>query len=142
MVELRQIAGLGINMTEVYSFRCSHLKGIFHVTESFRSDRDPDGWRMPATQTQFAHHETEDQEDAALKVAMETTATARADYPEFTTPMYDLGLHVDTLFKLVSEDTPPSIHIRPSITGRFHYYIRDASAEGFGGVTQYPDGML
>lgn len=72
------------------------LKGIFNTMESIISVRDPEGFRMPTTQTETTHHKTEDQEDVLLETAMETVAAlealdlgtggAREDYPEFTTP--------------------------------------------------------
>ena len=95
------------------------------------------GWGLRGTETAWsksidacttaitAHHETEDWEYTTLEVAMETAAAfealdlgcrgIRADYPEFTEPAYDLGLHMDALLKLFSKEAPPTIHIRPTL---------------------------
>jgi hypothetical protein len=44
--ELRRIAGLGVNVTEVYKDARSYLKGFFNAIEAFRVDRDSNGWRL------------------------------------------------------------------------------------------------
>ncbi len=44
--KLRRIAGLGVNVTEVYREGRCFLKGFFNALEAFRGDRDPDGWRL------------------------------------------------------------------------------------------------
>lgn len=44
--ELRHIAGLGINVTDVYRGARCYLKGFFNAIESFRADRDLNGWRV------------------------------------------------------------------------------------------------
>ena len=44
--ELRRIAGLGINVTEVYQDSRCYLKGFFNAIEAFRANRDLNGWRM------------------------------------------------------------------------------------------------
>ena len=49
---------------------------------------------------------------------------------------------MDTLLKLFSEEALLAVHFRTSSARWFHYYIWGAFAEGFGGVAQYPDGML
>jgi hypothetical protein len=44
--ELRKIAGLGVNIMQVYQdAKCNlNLKGICNAIEAFRSDWDPQGW--------------------------------------------------------------------------------------------------
>lgn len=44
--ELRQIAGLGINVTEVYADARCYLKGFFNAMEAFRWNQEIDGWRL------------------------------------------------------------------------------------------------
>ena len=43
---LRQIAGLGVNVTEVYPLGRCYLKGFFNAMEAWREGRDPDSWRV------------------------------------------------------------------------------------------------
>ena len=44
--ELRNIAGLGTNPMQVYQDAKCYLKGVFNAIEAFRSERDPEGWRV------------------------------------------------------------------------------------------------
>ncbi len=46
--KLRKIAGLGVNIMQVYQDAKCYLKGIFNAIEAFRSDRDSQGWRVKA----------------------------------------------------------------------------------------------
>ena len=41
---LRRVAGLGVHITEVYSYGRCYLKGFFNAMEAFRDGRDLDGW--------------------------------------------------------------------------------------------------
>ena len=42
--ELTRIAGLGVNVTDVYRDAWCYLKGFFNAIEAFRADRDPNEW--------------------------------------------------------------------------------------------------
>ena len=42
--KIRRIAGLGVDLTEVYRYGRSYLKGFFNTLEAFQGDRDLDGW--------------------------------------------------------------------------------------------------
>ena len=46
---MRQIAGLGVNVPEIYPEGRPHLKGFFDVLESWRGWRDEDGWKLQKT---------------------------------------------------------------------------------------------
>jgi len=39
-------------------------------------------------------------------------------------------------------EEPQTVYIHPSIANKFRYYVGDASAEGFGGATQFPKGTI
>ena len=47
--ELRKIAGLGVNLMQVYQDAKCYLKGFFNALEAFRPDRDSQGWRILLT---------------------------------------------------------------------------------------------
>ena len=130
--ELRRIAGLGVNVTEVYPEGRPYLKGIYNAMEAFRDDRDIEGWRL---QTAF---------DSAL--ALERTDATRAqasgDYPPFTPVTSEMTLHVKGLLTLFNTEHPIVSPLRPSDGRKVRYTVGDASAEGFGAGTQYPDGRL
>ena len=45
-VSLRKIAGLGVNVIEIYPEGRPYLKGAFNALEAWRGWRDVDGWRL------------------------------------------------------------------------------------------------
>ena len=127
--ELRRIAGLAVNVTEVYSDCRSYLKGMFNALESWRWDRDLDGWRLQQLM-----------EDAAdLEVNHAARARAGAGYPLETKITGEMLMHVEALRVLFEGPVPLAVPIRPTDINKLRYVIGDASAEGFGAGTQYPD---
>jgi hypothetical protein len=44
--------------------------------------------------------------------------------------------------ELFDMEEPQTVYIHPSIANKFRYYVGDASAEGFGGATQFPKGTI
>ena len=129
--ELWRIAGLGVNVTEVYSDARPYLKGCFNAIEAFRRGRDVDGWRL------LSLMEMEAAED--LETSDASTAAAQADYPLDTVITDELKAHVRALCVLFASDSPVAVPIRPTDAGKFRIVIGDASAEGFAAGTQYPD---
>ncbi len=127
--ELRRIAGLGVNVTEVYADARPYLKGMFNAIEAFRSDRDPNGWRLQSLMDDAHLLEHEDA----------TRQSAQADYPERTPITQELLAHVRALSILFKADTPLELPIRPTDSGKIRYFLGDASAEGFGSGTQFPN---
>jgi hypothetical protein len=153
--ELRRIAGLGVNVTEVYKDARSYLKGFFNAIEAFRLDRDSNGWRLQKESLgPLADLEDPDgisplQLDEAMRSAERleiedapTSRTAEEGYPPFTRVTKELVMHCEALAELFASDTPRTVYIRPSSANKFRYYVGDASAEGFGGATQFPDGTI
>ena len=127
--ELRRIAGLGVNVTEVYTDCRPYLKGFFNAIEAFRWGRDVDGWRLLNTM-ELAE---------ALETSDAGTREAQADYPLETVITAELDAHVRALMTLFESESSLACPIRPTDPGKFRIVIGDASAEGFGAGTQYPD---
>ncbi len=48
--KLRKIAGLRVDVVQVYANAKCHLKGIFNALKAFRADRDSEGWRIDSSQ--------------------------------------------------------------------------------------------
>jgi hypothetical protein len=153
--ELRRIAGLGINVTDVYRDARCYLKGFFNAIEAFRAGRDRNGWRLKKEMQQEWGAEVQDQSglstfqlDASMESAERleaedaSTATAAADYPLLTPITPELITHCEALLSLFEHDVPTAIFIRPASSSAYRYYIGDASREGLGGATQYPDGTI
>ena len=65
---LRRVAGLAVNVTEVYTDARAYLKGIFNAIEAFRWDRDIDGWRLQGAMDSALLFASLDDEDLQLEV--------------------------------------------------------------------------
>lgn len=156
--ELRRIAGLGINVTDVYRDARCYLKGFFNAIEAFRADRDVNGWRvvsgaeLPPEMLDESLKDvsglTPDQlassMDAAESLEMrdEGTSVAASGYPTYTVVTSELIDHCEALLDLFDAELPLTDYIRPSSSRAYRYYVGDASREGLGGATQYPDGVI
>jgi len=134
--ELRKIAGLGVNILQVYQDAKCYLKGIFNAIEAFRSDRDPEGWRIDSSIESAAMLEYRHEH------ALDSPSELQGDYPLQTKVTSELLLHCEALQMLFEGDNPLLVPLRPTDKGKLRFYVGDASREGFGGATQYPDGTL
>ena len=153
--ELRRIAGLGVNVTDVYYDARCYLKGFFNALEAFRADRDINGWRVksgvdgPIEPELVEEHgitsaelQTAMQKAEALEIQDASTAEAQLGYPPLTKVTPELLIHCEALLDWFDTEEPRTVFIRPASSSSFRYYIGDASREGLGGATQYPDGSI
>ena len=130
--ELRKIAGLGVNITEVYSGGRCFLKGFFNAVEAWRGDRDIDGWRLSDAMTDVG----------ALEWNEAGEIEYSSGYPVSTQITDELIAHANALLELFSSDLPLMVPLRPTDSHKIRYTVGDASAEGFFIGTQYPDSSL
>ena len=89
--ELRKIAGLGVNIMQVYFDAKCYLKGIFNAIEAFRSDRDSQRW-----QVQNAVDSVELLE-FGVTTGQDFPLDAQRDYPLLTPVTLELLAHVQAL---------------------------------------------
>jgi hypothetical protein len=134
--ELRRIAGLGVNIVQVYSDAKCYLKGIFNALEAFRADRDSQGWRV-----QNAADSAELLE-FGIAAGHESPLDAQGDYPLMTSVTSELLAHAEALQILFDGEQPLMVPIRPTDKNKLRFFVGDASREGFGGATQYSDGLV
>ena len=73
---------------------------------------------------------------------LESPLELQGDYPLQTRVTTEMMLHVEALQILFAGDQPLLVPLRPTDKGKLRYYVGDASREGFGGATQYPDGSI
>ena len=153
--ELRRIAGLGVNVTDVYQDARCYLKGFFNAIEAFRADRDPDGWRkrfgvdLPSIHIDGSSpgiidlpplQETDAMEAAeGLEMNDAGTEVAASGYPTLTRITSELLDHCEALLELFDSELPRADFVRPASSTSYRYYVGDASREGLGGATQFPD---
>ena len=136
--ELRKIAGLGVNVVQVYPDAKCYLKGIFNALEAFWGDRDSEGWRFNLSQDSVELLEY------SLETKQESPLEAQGDYPLLTAVNPELMLHAEALALqiLFSGDQPLMVPIRPTDKHKLRFFVGDASREGFGGATQLSDGTI
>jgi hypothetical protein len=70
------------------------------------------------------------------------TTQAAVGYLTLTVITTELIKHCEALLELFEGDLPRANFVRPASSKSYHYYIGDASQEGLGGATQYPDGSI
>ena len=131
-VTVRRVAGLGVNVTEIYPEGRPYLKGLFSALEAWRGWRDLDGWRLQKVM------------DSAGELVSRgaSRAETQATYPAFIRITDEMMMHVKGMLTLFHTDMPLTVPIRPTNARKVRYHIGDASAEGFAAGTQYPDLVL
>ena len=67
---------------------------------------------------------------------------AQGEYPLATAVTSELLLHIEALQILFEGEQPLMLPICPTYVGKLCFFIGDASQEGFGGATQFPDGTF
>ena len=58
--KIRSVAGLGVNITEVYSCVQVYLKGFFNANDAWRGDQDLGSWRLGTKMSEVAELQTID----------------------------------------------------------------------------------
>ena len=122
---LRRIAGLGINVTEIYPEGRPYLKGAFNALEAWRGWHDVDGWRLQRA------------EDALrdLTTRGASQAKCQADYHEHVRITDELLVHVRGLLKLFHTEEPLTVPVCPMDKGKLRYHVGDALAKWFAAGT-------
>ena len=116
--ELERIRGFLVYVSLTYDIMIPYLKGIHLTLESWRQDRDEEGWRLP--------------EKDRRKRVREWREKASEIPPKYVAkvPRYDGD--VAALSELTKDETPPKILARPLKGSKVAILFGDASGEGFG----------
>ncbi len=111
-MELRKIAGLGVNVVQVHANAKCYLKGIFNTLKAFREDRDSKGWQIDSSQNsvELLEFSIESNQDSPLD--------AQGDYPLLTTVNPELLLHAKALQMLFAGEQPLMVPISPTDKGK------------------------
>jgi hypothetical protein len=75
----RTASGLGINVTDVYKDARCYLKGFFNAVESFRANRDLNGWRFQVEMEAGLNSDSELRDDSGLTISQLETAMEAAE---------------------------------------------------------------
>ncbi len=134
--ELRKIAGLGVNVVQVYANAKCYLKEIFNALKAFRADCDFEGWQIDSSQdsVELLEFSIESDQDSPLD--------AQGDYPLLTAVNPELLLHAKALQTFFAGEQPLMVPIHPTDKGKLCFFVGDAPREGFGGATQFSVGMV
>ncbi len=77
-----------------------------------------------------------------MSTGQDSPLDAQGDYPLATAVTSELLAHTEALQVLFQEELPIMVPIRPTDKHKLQFFVGDASREGFGGSTQYPDGWV
>jgi hypothetical protein len=112
--QAERIRGFLIYVSRTYKAMVPYLKGLHLTLDSWRPNRDEEGWRLRTN---------EEPEDLLL---MEIK-----NAPRFVQIAPRLDADVKVLMDLTGFDEAPAVHVRPSSTAAA-YLVGDASGSGFG----------
>ncbi|GKY90814.1 hypothetical protein MPSEU_000054200 [Mayamaea pseudoterrestris] len=120
--QLERIRGFLVYVGQTYRSLVPYLKGIHLTLDSWRGNRDEEGWRHGGSKR------VEEQQEAAEAPAGEDDASA----PARVRVVARLAEDVEALLKLTNHATPPLVSVRPSQSARVVIGFGDASGSGFG----------
>ena len=114
--ELERIRGFLVYVSFTFDVIVPYLKGIHLTLESWRDDRDVEGWRLKEKDRRAVVRKREREMHAPGKVKQA---------PRFKDDVY-------TLHRLTDSEHPPKILARPTSGASVAMIFADASGEGFG----------
>jgi hypothetical protein len=124
---LEQTRGFLQHVTQTCTTLTSHLIGLHMTTDSWRSGRDSEGWRVPLLSWRALDRPDEDWGGADEDTPEEAPAVVKA-VPRL---LHD----VDAPLHLMESEKPPLKRVRAKAAAKACYGFGDASGCGFGGAT-------
>jgi len=106
-----------VYVARVYPALKPYIKGFYLTLNSWRRDRDDEGWKL------ITLSDDREEEDQMFR---------DTDAPEFVIPLSRLSEDVSVLETLTANDTPPRCFSRPTAVAVATYGFGDASGPGFG----------
>ena len=136
---MRQISGLGVHITEIYTLGRSYLKSFFNALEAFRGNRNVDGWRLAGARASALalaleeEHLTAGKDSSGRQVSDGGAAPQdMEDYPASTGLTSELLTGEESMLELFAEEEPLVLPTRPTGANKLRYFVADTSAEGVG----------
>ena len=115
--ELERVRGFLVYVSLTFDTMVPYLKGIHLTLETWRSDRDAEGWRLP--------------EKDRRKQKVSEVSNQEAP-PKEVSPAPRFASDVAALSELTKDEIPPKILARPRKGAKVAIIFGDASGEGFG----------
>jgi hypothetical protein len=119
--ELESIRGFLVYVSLTYTIMVPYLKGIHMTLESWRPNRDEEGWKLTSVPASVWSKGQLEDHHYDWRAAPETVAKV----PRFRD---DIG----ALQALTDYATPPKIRVRPGAQAEIQFHFGDASGSGFG----------
>ncbi len=129
---LEQKRGFFVHLQRTYPCLTPFLKGFHNTLDSWRTNRDAEGWKVAQSNTASGFwDESNDQW---------ITFHSPSEHPTHLTPVPQLHSDLTSLGHLMSSPTPPVRLLRSSTLLVATYGFADASGAGFGSSIALPDG--
>jgi hypothetical protein len=116
--ELESIRGFLVYVARTYKALVPYLKGIHLTLDSWRKNRNDDGWRNPLSE--HGHPLAEIAEPISDAAPVKVRAVPR------------LQLDIQTFQRFTSHSIPPNVRARPATYAVFVITFGDASGTGYG----------
>jgi len=128
---LESSRGFLVHMQQVYPAMTPYLKGLHLTIDSWRENRDKDGWKLPNTPSRYPEGFWDDEM---------TFPESTQDRPQFVQPVPRYESDLNALHTLLGPVDPPLRFVRQ---GRIHtafYGFVDASSSGLAALLPPPMG--
>jgi hypothetical protein len=116
--ELEKVRGFLVYVSLTYTGMVPYLKGIHLTLDSWRNNRDDDGWKLTSSSDEYV--------ESKFMVFEEEIP------PPTVQPMPRLAQDVEALEELTRSIEPPRVRVRPDSGCLAAFLYGDASGEGFG----------
>ncbi len=136
--------GFLVYFSRTYPSIVPYLKGIHLTLDSWRPNRDSEGWKIKSTSTKECDSssyalEEFDHEDFAIGSSTHSGSSA-VDHPAEVFPVRRLGLDLLALRTFLSTETPPWRFVRGGRACIAQYGFADAAKSGFGATFETKEG--
>ena len=146
---LQSIRGFLVYVSRTYTSMVPYLKGIHATIDSWRPNRNIDGWAYPGPRDQWLDDEIDDwcddcDSDSDSGEGGSALDGIEKEKPEVREPMFVMPVprlrgDLQSLLQLTNSDKPPLRRVRMSKTAKVVYGFGDASKQGFGSTIVTPD---
>jgi hypothetical protein len=135
--KLKSIRGFLVYVARTYTSMVPYLKGIHATIDSWRKNRNIDGWKYPGLRDQW-------QDDFQFldidhKLGLDDL---EIEEPLFVFPVPRLKTDLHSLLELTNHEHPPHRLVRMKSTAKVVYGFGDASKQGFGATITTPDNSI
>jgi hypothetical protein len=125
--ELERIRGFLVYVTRTYKALMPYLKGLHLTLDSWRENRNDDGWRLPTPLSDIGHPLALCAEPRSVLAPPKVKAVPR------------LQQDIQTFIKFTSAAIPPNVRVRPLALAVGVFGFGDASGAGFGVAAWFDD---